>query len=274
MVTIETPTAVIKINQSKVRKNRDEWHDFVLPPELETREEQEAVPPTIGPFQEEPGTPVPVADPDISDSGVATQTRDQLLAYENASSPDADYSGTDLYSYSFFCVDPAPALWQVANTKDVDLLEIFPGSERISQAIAEQGMQVYTPENIRSDHDITTVKGRKATWDLITASNPKTVWMSLKRFASSLAANESSTAARFCAEVAEYQMHHGRYFVLEDPYSSRMRHARYLKDLPGVHCRDVDLCRYGLKDPTSHIPIKECLTILHNFPSSSLEPLF
>ncbi len=124
-VTIETPTTVVTKNQSKVRRNHDEWHDFVLPPELEARQDQEAEPPHIGPDQEEPSTSVPVADPDISDSGVATQMQDQSLAYEIASSSDADYSGTDLYGYSFFCVDPAPALWQAANTKDVDLLHLF-----------------------------------------------------------------------------------------------------------------------------------------------------
>ncbi len=80
MVTIETPTTVIKNNQSKVKRNRDEWHDFVLPPELETRQDQEAEQPHIGPEQEEPGTAVPVADPDISDSGVAAQMQKQSLA--------------------------------------------------------------------------------------------------------------------------------------------------------------------------------------------------
>ena len=109
-----------------MKRNRDEWHDFVLPPELETRQDQEVKQPHIGPEQEEPGTSVPVADPDVSDSGVATQMQKQSLACGIcSSSSDADYSGTDLFKHSFFCVDPAPALWQVANTKNVDLLEIF-----------------------------------------------------------------------------------------------------------------------------------------------------
>ncbi len=102
MVSIETPTTVIKNNQRKVKRNRDEWHDFVLPPELETRQDEEAEQPLIGPEQEEPGTAVPVADPDISDSGVATQVQGQSLVCEGCSSSDADYSGTDLFEYSFF----------------------------------------------------------------------------------------------------------------------------------------------------------------------------
>jgi hypothetical protein len=40
MVTIEVGNAVHKVNQSKVRRNHDKWHDIPLPPLLEIAEDQ------------------------------------------------------------------------------------------------------------------------------------------------------------------------------------------------------------------------------------------
>ena len=38
-VTIEAQKAVVRVNQSKVRKDHDEWHDAPIPHQLKTEEE-------------------------------------------------------------------------------------------------------------------------------------------------------------------------------------------------------------------------------------------
>ena len=59
MVTISTNNTLVKVNQSKVRKDHDEWHDVPLPPVLEEpllRLEDQQGPATAGAQEAPAGT--------------------------------------------------------------------------------------------------------------------------------------------------------------------------------------------------------------------------
>ena len=53
---------------------------------------------------------------------------------------------------------------------------MFAGAERISQAIAEQGVKVSTPVEILTGYDIMIADGEKA-WDLVINHKPRVICM-------------------------------------------------------------------------------------------------
>ena len=82
---------------------------------------------------------------------------------------------------------------------------------------------------------------------------------------------------RFCEEVANYQIQQGRYVVLEDPKTSAMWKTTPLVRLekqPGAKREDLDMCRHGLKDPASKLPMRKSTCLMHNLPNGALDLLF
>ena len=58
--------------------------------------------------------------------------------------------------------------------------------------------------------------------------------------------------SRFCADVARFQMKHGRLVVVENPYGSEMWHLLFWKsilDMQGIYAVKVQMCAAGLRDP-------------------------
>ena len=275
MVTIETATAVVKLNQCKVRRNRDEWHDFVLPEELEKAVVQ---PP---PEADDPGFVAPEGDTDLSP--------DQEFAHPDAQS---SHSPQPTSPEGLLCktCGPLPAFWQVSTDSHVDFMEIFAGSQHLSQSIAEEGFKVGPPVDLNTGYDILTPTGRQRTWDLIVKHNPRVIWLApvctpwsnlqnIQKDQEKVAHNQHlhKPMVRFAAAVAQYQVDNGRYFVLEDPKTSKLWYQPCLNKLwknPKVHTGDTDLCMHGMKDPVSKLPMKKSLTLMHNFVPGALDLMF
>ena len=58
--------------------------------------------------------------------------------------------------------------------------------------------------------------------------------------------------SRLCADVARFQMEHGRLFVVENPYGSEMWKLPFWKsilDMQGIYAVKVQMCAAGLRDP-------------------------
>ena len=47
-----------------------------------------------------------------------------------------------------------------------------------------------------------------------------------------------------------------------------------LAERPGVSHNTLNMCAYGMKDPVSDLYYLKAVTLLHNFPKGSLDPIF
>ena len=88
---------------------------------------------------------------------------------------------------------------------------------------------------------------------------------------------EQEPLLRFVREVCQYQIAHSRFFVIENPFTSRMwnqPHLTALSNTPGVSWGTCYMCRYGMRDPVSRKYFKKSVSLLHNFPSGCMRLLF
>jgi site-specific DNA-cytosine methylase len=83
-------------------------------------------------------------------------------------------------------------------------------------------------------HDITTVAGRELVWDIIMKQKPKVIflappctpWSQMQNINDQLRVAEQQRLAwpilNFCRDVAAYQAKCGRYFIIENPSTSKI----------------------------------------------------
>jgi len=58
----------------------------------------------------------------------------------------------------------------------------------------------------------------------------------------------------FCARVALYQIEHGRYFIIENPATSKIWFTKCFQRLLTKHAvtyGTLDMCAFGMRDPTT-----------------------
>ena len=82
---------------------------------------------------------------------------------------------------------------------------------------------------------------------------------------------------RFCEEVVMHQIKHGRYFILENPKTSKMwvqKPLLRLAQCEKVTFGETDMCRHGLCDPQSKQPMRKPTYLMHNFPEGQLDLAF
>ena len=80
----------------------------------------------------------------------------------------------------------------------------------------------------------------------------------------------------FCARVALYQIEHGRYFIIENPWTSKIWFTKCFQRLLLKHAvtyGTLDMCAFGMRDPNGYYYYKPT-SLLHNFPEGVLNPVF
>ena len=81
----------------------------------------------------------------------------------------------------------------------------------------------------------------------------------------------------FVASIARYQLLHRRYFISENPQTSRIWYLKCMQHLfsdPSVTWGDFHFCAYGLKDPESGLRSLKPTSLMHCLPSEVMRPIF
>ena len=80
----------------------------------------------------------------------------------------------------------------------------------------------------------------------------------------------------FCAQVAWHQLKLGKRFIIENPEKSQIFYQQVmlkLSQLQDVHFLLFDHCQFGMKDPVSEKFYKKGTYLMHNFPETDLAPI-
>ena len=80
----------------------------------------------------------------------------------------------------------------------------------------------------------------------------------------------------FCIKVAECQIRHGRYFVIENPQTSRMWYTKSFQKLLKEYNVDWDtlhMCAFGMKDPKGYYHYKPT-SLMFNVPRDVMQVIF
>ena len=181
------------------------------------------------------------------------------------------------------------ALWNCVNRGKIHVLEIFAGSARLSQCCALYGMRVGTPIDIRNGFDLSTSKGRQMVSKIVKEQEPDVIilepvcgpWSPMQNINDPETVREKQSQAmpmvEFTADMAQYQIKNGRYFIIENPLKSKMWYVRIIQNLlaqHGVTYGDLDMCAFGARDPVSHKLNLKPTSLLHNLPPNALMPIF
>ena len=123
-------------------------------------------------------------------------------------------------------------------------IQIFAGSARFSQRGALSGLQVGTPVDIRTGFDVMTSKGRHMVMEIIKEQAPDVILMAPVCGPWSNMQNIQQDQQRvwekrkgylpmveFVASIARYQLKHGRYFIIENPQTSKIWYLKCMQQL-------------------------------------------
>ena len=149
------------------------------------------------------------------------------------------------------------------------------------QCCALTGLKVGTPVHIRTGFDVMTSKGRHMVMEIIKEQAPdailmapvcgpwsnvqniqqdqQRVWEKRKRYL---------PVVEFVASIARCQLKHGRYFIIENPQTSKIWYLNCMQQLFS------DLCAYGLKDPESGLRSLKPTSLMHCLPPEVMRPIF
>ena len=133
---------------------------------------------------------------------------------------------------------PEGAHWNCVHKKKIHVLEIFAGSARFSQCCALSGLKVGNSVDIRSGFDVMTSKGRHMVMEIIKEQATDRILMAPVCGPSSNMQNIQKDQQKdwekrqrympmieFVASIARYQLKHRRYFIIENPQTSRNLHC-------------------------------------------------
>eukprot|EP00438_Fugacium_kawagutii_P016051 Skav221531 [mRNA] locus=scaffold1813:43:5619:- [translate_table: standard] len=263
-------TRIVKVNVSKIRKDRDPIEDIDVPLD------------PVGLLADHS------AVPGVSQCKTCSVSPADHLATDKDRDPatkiieqDASQLGPEGFVYQNYH-------WEPCTRGRIDFLELFAGSARLSQVAAMNGLKVGPPVDIRTGYDILTVEGRQKTMELIERLNPKVVFMApvCGPWSQMQNINDQETVrakrekyfpmVEFCAKVALYQLQKGGYFLIENPSSSRIWFTRALQALlskNSVTWDTLDMCAFGMRDPNGYYYYKPT-SLLHNLPSEVIGPVF
>ena len=156
--------------------------------------------------------------------------------------------------------------WQVTSTGKIDFLELFAGTARMSQMAAQSGLRCGQPIDLRTGLDLSNPQSQKKVLDILDKQQPTIVFMapvcgpfSQLQNINSPHVHEKMKRAMplidFCIKVAEYQIRRGRYFIIENPQTSRMWYTKSFQRLLKEYDVDWDtlhMCAFGIKDPKGY----------------------
>ena len=140
-------------------------------------------------------------------------------------------------------------VWEPATVGKIDFLEMLSGSAKRGQSASMQGLRVGAPIDLRTGSDLLTSEGRRKAMEVIERQQPKITHMApvCGPWSQSQNINEPADTYRkrkkhlpmveFCAGVALYQIEHGRYFIIENPATSKIWftkcfHNAFLPSMP------------------------------------------
>ena len=248
MAIVDIGTKVFKCNVSKLRRDPDELHDFVLPPE--PSEEK----PSVSSGTEQAG------GSSSSSAHAASHEHHDKVAYDIRQRGKIDF--LELFAGSQR-MSAACCKAGCGTGPPIDLRTGFDLRSSEGQTAAMKIIETQHPEII---------------WMAIVC----TPWTSMQN------ANDPRRVAelrrqhmpmiRFCIRVAWYQIQHGRKFVIENPHTSQLwslPEIFELKSDPSVMSGSTNLCMFGLEDLSrpGHY-FHKSLRLLHNFQEDALAPLF
>ena len=133
--------------------------------------------------------------------------------------------------------------WEPTTVGKIDFLEMFSGSAKLSQSAAMQGLRVGAPIDLRTGYDLLTAEGRRKAMEAIERQQPKIIHMApVCGPWSQMQINHPSDTyqkrkkylpmVEFCARVALYQIEHGRYFIIENPATSKIWFTKCFRSMP------------------------------------------
>ena len=151
MVTIEAQKAVVRVSQSKVRRDHDEWHDAPLPKQLKTEAELQTKEGKVT-FQ-----------PD--------ETKRETVEAASVAQVDLAQHAVAHAAQQHECV------WTIQSKGKIDVLEIFSGCARASMTCADVGLRVRQPIDLLTGLDLMTPEGRTKAWRIIEDQAPTHVFL-------------------------------------------------------------------------------------------------
>ena len=282
MVTIDLKGQSVRVNQSKLRKNPDNWHDVVIPglhgrdgtvtvPYPEQRLESKTSVPSVNTEPAAPSTPVQTGsapadgieyNPDASDddwtprSSPESPSRRSIEEQEELDlfGPDPDDPAVDLFDNMYNV--HAPDVWVHGDGRS--FRQYYSNSDTLS-AVFSIATDVSVAEPI-SLHESSFEQCMQACETV----SSRLIWISPP------AGNDQYFASLSC-KLAEHQMHNGQYFVIAAPWSSTLWNNEwmlYLEQYEGVSCTNIQLEGY---DPSTRNYKTLCL--MHNLTSKAMAPL-
>ena len=253
MVGLDLGTRLIKDNMTKVRKDETipvgkPRIDLLLPEERESLQKEQP-----GSSADAPG-PKPRSSVPLRIAGKTTPK------------PAEPHPAEDMFVEDLTSV-PEQAYWNCVRKGKIHVLEIFAGSARFSQCCALSGLKVGTPVDIRTGFDVMTSKGRRMVMEIIREQAPDVIlvapvcgpWSNMLNIQQDQQKVGEKRGrylpmVEFVASIARYQLKHRRYFIIENPQTSRIWYLKCMQQLfsdPSVTWGDFHFCAYGLKDPES-----------------------
>ena len=171
MVTTEAQKAAVRVNQSKVRRDHDEWHDAPLPKQLHTEEELQVKTEKVTFKSEEP--------------------EEQAVEAASVAHADLVQRAAALVARQHECV------WTIQSAGKIDFLEIFSRCARASMACADIGLRVGQPIDLVTGFDLLTLEGRSKAWKIIEEQAPTNASVH------AVVSETVSQQTRQCEEISE-----------------------------------------------------------------------
>jgi hypothetical protein len=255
MVSIDTGRSVIRVNETKVRKDHDPWHDV----------------------------PIPGLTEDPDDRPISSLKESKVSG--NPKAALADSISEDI----LLSEDIHPSLWQATTHGKINFLEMFAGSAHLFASSSHHGLAVGSPIDLRTGFDLMTRSGQEKAWHIIVNQRPDVVFMAPVCTPFSQLRNSAPPEIReaerkrampmvhFCVQVALHQRQHKRWFLIENPTPSAMWKTAPMAELSAlaeVSWDSLDMCCYGLRDPLSKQPYKKSMCLMHNLPPDAIAPVF
>ena len=262
MVGVDLGTRIVRENASKLRRNADAFSDIQVPlAPLEAPKPEEAA------IAE--GSPLSELSELSGDHASALLSHDAKQIVD-----DMDISYEECH-------------WQVTNTGKIDFLELFAGTARMSQMAAQSGLRCGQPIDLRTGFDLSNPQSQKKVRDILDKQQPTIVFMApvcgpfsqLQNLHSPHVHEKMKRAMPmidFCVKIAEYQIRRGRYFIIENPQTSRVWYTKSFQKLLKEYDVDWDtlhMCAFGMKDPKGYYYYKPT-SLIFNVPRDVTQVIF
>ena len=283
MVGLDLGTRLIKVNMTKLRKDETispgkPGIDLLLPEERESSE------------KEQPGSSAESKKKESSAPAPKPRSSVPLrIAGKTTPKPAVPHPAENMFVEDLTSI-PEQAHWNCVRKGKIHVLEIFAGSARFSQCCALSGLKVGTPVDIRTGFDVMTSKGRHMVMEIIREQAPDVIlmapvcgpWSNMQ----SIQQDQQKVGEKrkrylpmveFVASIARYQLKHRRYFIIENPQTSRIWYLKCMQQLfadPSVTWEDFHFCAHGLKDPESGPRSLKPTSLMHCLPSKVMRPIF